>query len=246
MKRPSKSLPFSLEHRLSGYALAASAAGVSLLALKPPAAEARIIYIPTHQVLKSSFDSRYFLFFGPNQRPAFQLEASTCSTTNCGRGGRSAYLRIGNIYTNSGTNFIAVGGTSCETWDFARCALALKKGTKIPTGAHGSLALMAQRETGGRGYTGFWLPGTKNRYLGLTFHLNGEIHYGWARMSVRGPHHRPEIVAVLTGYAYETIPNKPIIAGKTRGPDVITLQPATLGHLARGASAIPAWRQNEQ
>jgi hypothetical protein len=36
-------------------------------------------------------------------------------------------------------------------------------------------------------------------------------------------------LATLTGYAYETIPNKPIITGKTKGPDVITLDPATLG-----------------
>jgi hypothetical protein len=50
------------------------------------------------------------------------------------------------------------------------------------------------------------------------------------------------ITAVVTGYAYETIPNKPIITGKTKGPDVVTLQPATLGHLATGASAMPAWR----
>jgi len=56
---------------------------------------------------------------------------------------------------------------------------------------------------------------------------------------------RISITATLTGYAYETIPNKPIIAGKTHGPDVITLQDASLGHLARGASAIPSWRAKE-
>jgi len=48
--------------------------------------------------------------------------------------------------------------------------------------------------------------------------------------------------ATLTGYAYDTIPGKRIVAGKTKGPDVITAQPTTLGHLAAGASAIPAWR----
>jgi hypothetical protein len=53
------------------------------------------------------------------------------------------------------------------------------------------------------------------------------------------------IEATLTGYAYETIPNKPIIAGKTKGPDVITLEPATLGHLAQGASGISAWREQK-
>jgi hypothetical protein len=46
----------------------------------------------------------------------------------------------------------------------------------------------------------------------------------------------------LTGYAYETISGKGIIAGKTKGPDVTTVLPATLGHLAAGASAIPALR----
>ena len=43
---------------------------------------------------------------------------------------------------------------------------------------------------------------------------------------------------MLTGYAYETVPNKPIIAGKTKGPDVATLpmetRAGTLGHLALG------------
>ncbi len=39
------------------------------------------------------------------------------------------------------------------------------------------------------------------------------------------------ILAIPTGYAYETEPNKPIITGKTKGPDVITLDPATLGTL---------------
>ena len=44
---------------------------------------------------------------------------------------------------------------------------------------------------------------------------------------------------MLTGYAYETIPNKLIITGKTKGPDVITAQPGSLGHLAQGAAVVP-------
>jgi hypothetical protein len=36
-----------------------------------------------------------------------------------------------------------------------------------------------------------------------------------------------------TGYAYETIPGKAIVAGKTKGPDA-EKQPATLGRLALG------------
>lgn len=55
----------------------------------------------------------------------------------------------------------------------------------------------------------------KNRYLGLRFVIKGQIHYGWARLNVGAkPHPHP----ILTGYAYETIPNKAIITGKTKMP----------------------------
>jgi len=81
-----------------------------------------------------------------------------------------------------------------------------------------------------------WGPWTnvKNRYLGLKFMVNGKPHFGWARANVSCNLSDFKITAVLTGYAYETIPNKAIIAGKTKGPDVITVEPATLGRLALG------------
>ncbi len=59
---------------------------------------------------------------------------------------------------------------------------------------------------------GPWLN-VKNRYLGLKFIIKGKDHFGWARLTTTGR------IALLTGYAYETIPNKPIIAGKTKGPE---------------------------
>jgi hypothetical protein len=88
--------------------------------------------------------------------------------------------------------------------------------------------------------SGQWF-GAKRRYLGFRFTISGRVHFGWARLSVSPS---PSTEATLTGYAYETIPNKPIITGKTKGPDVVTLDPATLGHLAQGASAIHAWRKS--
>jgi hypothetical protein len=94
-------------------------------------------------------------------------------------------------------------------------------------------------------YGGPWANGGKgvtNRYLGLKLYISGNAHFGWARLNYRYGKDAPP-KATLTGYAYETIPNEPIIAGKTHGPDVITVQDATLGHLARGASAISTWRK---
>ena len=73
----------------------------------------------------------------------------------------------------------------------------------------------------------------------LKFVIKGQTHFGWAR--VRTASIYPYKV-FLTGYAYETIPNKPITTGATKGPDVTTVYPTSLGHLAAGASAIPAWR----
>lgn len=229
-------LPESLDRQLNLYALAASAAGVAALALASPA-EAKIIYTPTRQVINSAFP--YFLSLGENN-VAFELAVRICPTTSssCVRGDTSAALRIyGKYLGNTWANSIAVR-PNCGTWDGAECALALKKGTKIPTTFANYRDVMVQRVVGGTRYEGSWLPGTKNRYLGLTFHLNEKIHYGWARVSVIPAHSAPQMVAVLTGYAYETIPNKPIIAGKTTGADVVTVQPgtvpATLGTLALG------------
>ena len=87
---------------------------------------------------------------------------------------------------------------------------------------------------------GYWFNVT-DRYLGLKFVVNGNTHYGWARLSVSSGF----VTATLTGYAYETIPNKSIITGKTKGADIVTIQDASLGHLARGASAMQAWRVRE-
>jgi len=83
--------------------------------------------------------------------------------------------------------------------------------------------------------SGSWAD-VKNRYLGLRFIIKGETHFGWARLNV-ACNLGSKKIGLLTGYAYETVPNKPIIAGRTKGPDVITDQPASLGQLARGASA---------
>jgi hypothetical protein len=70
----------------------------------------------------------------------------------------------------------------------------------------------------------------KDRYLGFEFAINGEIHYGWARLNVRA-----QAIAAITGYAYEIIPNKPIIAGDEGNTSAANNSGATLGELASGS-----------
>ena len=64
------------------------------------------------------------------------------------------------------------------------------------------------------GMSGDWVN-VSNRYLGLKFQIKGKTHYGWARLSVQVGF--VYIDATLTGYAYETIAGKSIIAGQKKG-----------------------------
>jgi len=106
---------------------------------------------------------------------------------------------------------------------------------------------------------GLWADGgkgLKNRYLGIKFKSHGQFHYGWARVSITISTYIREVL--LTGYAYETVPNKAIIAGQTKGPEgaesgkpssaAVTeprASPATLGLLASGAPGLSIWRRKQ-
>jgi hypothetical protein len=86
---------------------------------------------------------------------------------------------------------------------------------------------------GGRGY---WFS-AKNQYLGLTFVYKGETHYGWARLTTGYGKKLCEFKALLTGYAYESEPNTPILTGQTADDSDETgdNSSGSLGALAQGA-----------
>jgi len=92
---------------------------------------------------------------------------------------------------------------------------------------------------------------TTNRYLGLRVMLNGQTHYGWARLNV-------DLLkngGTITGYAYETVPNKTIHEGQTHETAGTLASPSnslnprnpgtSLGMLARGADGLAIWRRND-
>lgn len=233
MKRSSRprvtsELSRSLHHRLDAYALAASAAGVGLLALAQPA-EAKIIYTPAHLVLPGgptfidfNHDGISDLMFG-----------KVATTTGAGAYGTSLCICTDKVpWVVDRPGDYGVGD--------------LKAGFRIGPNAEFADSFGRMAEVlfyrGNAYFLGEWAhkgTGTKSRYVGVKFTINGNAHYGWVRFSVYFPN---RMKAVLTGYAYETIPNKAIVAGATKGPDVTTVYPASLGHLAAGTSAIPARR----
>ena len=94
---------------------------------------------------------------------------------------------------------------------------------------------------------GNWGGNPRNRYLGVKFQIKGKTHYGWIRMTVI----TPSLVATITGYAYETVPNKAITAGSgvaaaIETTDMDRAQKPTapsLGTLALGADGLAIWRR---
>jgi hypothetical protein len=257
--RPGKSkanLLESVQYQLNMYARAASAAGVSLLALAVPS-EAKIVYTHVHKVIGSNsklgLDLNHDGIIDFTIHNAYQFHSKSY---------HSAALWTTTPPTN------ALEGL----YSFPFSAYALARGAKIgpPKNFKCTFACLDGRpmlsESVAGGGIGQW-EGATNQYLGVRFlDRAGRTHYGWARLTVRG-NFNSKIFATLTGFAYETIPNKPIIAGRTKEADDPTKNPdlansderglgasltsptpdkplpATLGVLAMGAHGLSIWRR---
>ena len=225
----------SLNRQLNTYALVASAAGVSVLALAR-ASEAKVVYTETHQVTHTGFP--LYIDLNHDGIKDFVLRTTYYVGSSCFEGlNASGYRNMNN----------AVAGRR-----FSRSSYFFSAASALPAGARigperkfpvhhpfMALELFNRDRTSQYSDVGPWVgkgKGVRNRYLGLKFVIHGKVHYGWARLSVTLGHHRQydDVSGTLTGYAYETVPNKPIIAGQITGPDVIRVQPETLGSLARG------------
>ena len=227
-------LSSQLEKNLLAYAIAASAAGVGVLASTQPA-EAKIVCTLTHQKISGQFN------LDVNHDGVVDF------TFYAGYGDHNSGAFIDPVYQGN------------QVWGIGRYASALFAGARIgPSGnfqkSHDIMASVGFTACGPSWSLGPW-RNVKDRYLGVKFFsVNGDIHYGWVRLSVTM---RPNVIATLTGYAYETIPNKPIIAGKTHGPhnssvegtdaavSKPTTEPVTLGALALGARGLFHWRRED-
>ena len=243
-------LPSSIQQQVNSYALVAAAAGVSVLALTEPA-HAKIVY--THTDLK--FGPRGTIFFDLNHDGIndFELVAAY------GQSGDTygyAHLSVWPSPKNEVWGQVVRRPYASALHDQVRIGPKgrfLSNGRLLMAGVSGSTHI-------GGYYYGLWAgqPGhrtVKDRYLGLRFIIKGKTHFGWARLRVTSAPFPIGITATLTGYAYETIPNKSIGAGVTQGPEgnqpstesfvAPPRQPVTLGLLALGSPALSVWRREE-
>jgi hypothetical protein len=242
----------SIQAKLNMYALAAGAAGVGALALAP-AARAEIVYTPTKQAIGNN--------------GVYNLDLS-------GDGTVDFLIQQWNFgFWASDNQLLADPAIGNGVLGNRLGAAALSSGASIGpkqnfVGARGygngqNMLSVTHFTTGGPSYVhGHW-ANVRNRYLGLKFQIAGETHYGWARLTVtREAYH---FQALLTGYAYETIANTPILAGQTSGEAAASRAPVlppktdslrannpdsagkqrfkSLGELALGAQSIPARRE---
>ena len=233
--------PAKLRHlshdQLGLYALAASAAGVGVLALAQPS-EAKIVYHAAHQSIGKN--AHYKLDLNHDGVTDF-IFANTysCNQDYC--------VDVLNANAVAGNGVVGKRGFLSIPYAFV-----LRRGSEVGPKQPFSGQLMASYNVG---TLGRWIN-VNGGYLGVRFSINGKLHYGWARLNVHFTNGVFE--ALLTGYAYETIPNKPIKVGQTKGPEEngveevspatskkSTVQPASLGLLAMGSPALAIWRRED-
>ena len=228
-----------LDKMIAAYATAAGAVGVAILAAGQPA-EAKIVYTKT-RVTITDITHTYALDLNHDGITDFNLGFCSC-------------VPHGNGVALSSSRGMGNGAVTTPGYMFS--AIVLKSGAPIGpaqmfVGA-GDDAFMANTGSYGAPYSSGPWAGGKSGYLGLKFMINGQIHFGWARVTVTK--HIGEVV--LTGYAYETTANKHLKAGQTSEPpqaeamnaDMFAL-PAIgpgLGMLARGAEAMEIWHRKEK
>ncbi len=232
-----KQLTPRFEKIIAAYATAASAAaGVAMLTA--PAAEAKVVYTKTNVTITSSYE----LDLNHDGVPDFDINFCFCLP-------HGVRLQLG---------LPVPGNLPREQASSPDAAADLPNGALIGPGqaftsytsGYGGVFMALASSYGTAAFSnGPWI-GASKRYLGLKFMIHGEVHYGWARLTVTKHLDR----VVLTGYAYETTPNKALPAGATTDAaqgevspaslPATVLQGPSLGLLARGADALDVWRRD--
>jgi hypothetical protein len=247
--RKTANLSDSIHQQLSMYALAASAAGVGTLCFAKPA-EARIVYTPAHVAIK--VNGGLFQFdLNHDGTPDFGLSNKWYSN------GEGDYRTLKVLPSQPANEIWMSNGNACRSFRTSSAAAAVPKGKSIGPkrdfqhNGIGALMALALKT----GSCGEWFGKTNfQAYLGLKFTIKGKIHFGWARVKVDTLQTQQKFSATVTGYAYETIPGKAIVAGATKVPDGAeptaalsshTPEPVTLGTLALGAPGLLIWRRDE-
>jgi hypothetical protein len=222
--------PDSFTMRMNSYAVAAGAAGVSMLAFVQPAV-AEIVFTPSEANLPLNQYISIDLNHDGLPDVRFLLNSHIYHTflgdlTVKGDGGIVGMVEEFGVRSAAP---LLSGATIGPDQQFAKVNLrmATSHGADIP-----SYYIYSRTEKGAWG-------NLQNHFLGVRFVIDGTVHYGWIRMTV-GSSSRP-LWATITGYAYETEPDQPIKAGERSGEakagtSSSSASVGSLGALALGSS----------
>ena len=252
------------EHGLRFYALAATAASVSVLALAQPA-EGEVII--TNKTIPIHANKAVLLDLNGDGVNDFEFFLSHYTIDNSINNNLSVFPYAERADAVIGKSYMAS---------------AMLRGAKIGPGGpfirtYGGYGIpieqsvLCTQNCGGKsGYSfdqrleGKWAGGQPNRFIGVRFKINGQTHYGWVRLTVTVKHKGSgsgptgSFSATITEYGYESVANKQCDAGLA-GPtapdaDHTSAMPEqgsvpktgpALGMLAAGAQAMPLWRRDE-
>jgi hypothetical protein len=233
-----------LEKHLLAYAAAASA---GLLSTALPA-EAEIIYTPSNTPMAIAHQNQGLaltpLDLNNDGTPDFTF--AMLSTAKFSSGGTTIGFKFFLKVVPGKTGNEAVQGQQAPTASAVPAGATI--GPQQKFGA-GDLYLGIKSFNGFSRNSGTW-QNVEFAYVGLKFLINGQVHYGWARIKFPYPggsgYPGGMSFPSIYGYAYESTPNQPIVAGQTSGTAPQTANastPASLGMLAAGASAVNGWRK---
>lgn len=240
---PRATLPLSssLLHKLNAYSIGA-AGGVALLAIASPA-NAEVVFTPVNGVIAQG--SKYALDLNHDGVVDFTLINDLhLSTTPFGDDlNISPAVRGNGIFQGRRERYNQPD------------AAALMAGVPIGAGKPFTFQAVSMAYASLTALTyvsgGPW-KNVSNRFLGLKFLVNGEVHYGWARLTVLTDSHRESVKATLTGYAYETVANTPILTGQISGTASNAafnapsdFHSANLALLAFGSAGLNLWRRKQ-
>jgi hypothetical protein len=238
----------SMTRALNGYALAAAAAGVSVLACAAPAEGAPVC--GTLSVTLKHVDTIPFNPAGQAVAP-FNVAQTTFSYFLATTGVSSLRWWNRAFFTpNSGPAKVLLGANNLPA--------DLQSGSVIgPGGEFGKPGSYGLLFTYGKGNLSAHGGGNKSKhrgnlnlqedsYVGFQFSQSGEVHYGWLRLSVafHGKSIKDTLLNLLN-YGYESTPDTAINAGSCGGSDAAPPEKGEvsdaggLGMLALGSAGMP-------
>jgi hypothetical protein len=200
-------------NRLLAYA---TIAGAAATCASP--AQAEVVYTPIDRPIHSN----YFLDLNNDGLDDFRITSYF-------------YSGLGEvqIFGAPSNRMVAAATHTCGIRTNAPAPAPLRAGAVIGPGKPFEADATCMAFYNYSGGNGPWLD-VRDRFAGFAFFIDGKEHFGWARISVN--RFLFNGTARIEGYAYETIPGKPIIAGDEGNSAGVTKNSGTLGSLALGSA----------